>query len=98
MGCPHGHPIYNLTQYLLTCSFRSRVFPGRSSRKNVHDRDQDHKACQKGQEHVLGEACHDVGQRGDRRAGHRVRDLRGHVVQVVALRAGRRHDRRIGDR
>ena len=75
-----------------------RVRLSRPSRQHIHDGDQDHETDQQGQEHVLGQACHNVGQSGDRRAGHCIRDLRGYVIQVVALRAGRGHNSRIGDR
>ena len=90
---PRGVAALFADQIILLLSVRSL----RSSCHDVHHCDQDHKTYQQGQEHVLGQTRYDVGKCRDSCAGHRVRELRGNMVQVVALCARRRHDSRIGD-
>jgi hypothetical protein len=46
---------------------------------------------------IADESSDDIVDKADRRNGQRIGKLRGYVLQMVAVRAGRSHDRRIGD-
>ena len=66
----------------------------------LHDKQEsqhEYDAHRQGDEGGLHETGHNISDKGDDRTGDGVGKLRGHVVHVVALSAGRGHDGGVGD-
>ena len=75
-------------------------FGGGTLRRDLedhHDREHDRESADQGNDGIADQAGDDVGHGGNGRAGKGIGHLGRNVVDVVALRAGARHDRCIGD-
>ena len=74
--------------------FQHPVYPADHKHRDHHQRDRD-RECDPG---GLDKACDDVGDKGYHRSHDRIRKLGRHMVYMLTLGTGRRHDRRVRDR